>query len=135
MVHKHSVLGAIVLVALVVGNPASGEDGDEADEAKKDDCFQIRRIDSWSPIDNNHILVRASRDEQYLLTLRSSCRGISRARGLALSNYMGRLCPDDFGRVTFRSAGMNERCRIENVERVKDKDEAEAVVESRKSEE
>ena len=126
-------LAAMILAILFLGGPAAGQGNDEAGGDAKDDCFQIRRIDSWSPIDNTHILVRASRDEQYLLTLRSSCRGISRARGLALSNYMGRLCPGDFGRVTFRSSGMSERCRIEDVERVRNKDEAEAIVESRKS--
>ena len=123
-----------ILAGYLAGGPVFAQEEDVAEKEPGDDCFQIRRIDSWSSIDNTHILVRASRDEQYLLTLRSSCRGISRARGIALSNHMGRLCPGDFGRVTFRSAGMNERCRIENVERVRDKDEAEAVVESRKSE-
>ena len=124
-----------ILIGLLAGGAVFAQEEDVVEKASADDCFQIRRIDSWSSIDNTHILVRASRDEQYLLTLRSSCRGISRARGIALSNHMGRLCPGDFGRVTFRSAGMNERCRIENVERVQDKDEAEALVESRKSEE
>jgi hypothetical protein len=47
---------------------------------------------------------------------------------------MGRVCPNDFGRITYRDAGMQSSCRIDNVERVASKEEAEALVKSRTEE-
>ena len=132
---KQLIVVMTFLAGLAAAHSSSGQESDEADASAKDDCVQIRSVDGWSSIDDWHIVVRASRDEQYLLTMRTACRGIRSANSIALSNRMGRLCPDDYGRVTFRYAGMRESCRIENVEQVADKDEAKALVEARKSEE
>ena len=129
----HLLIIATLVFGLITGAPVYGQDTEEVDEAPGSDCFHIRRINGWSYIDERHILVRASGSEQYLLTMRSSCRGVRHANAIALSNSMGRLCPNDFGRITYRDMGMRESCHIDNVERVAGKDEAEALVESRKS--
>ncbi len=128
----------LVIMAILAGffaaEPALCQEDGEVDESAGKDCFNIRRINGWSYIDERHILVRATGSEQYLLTLKSNCRAIRNANAIALSNTMGRLCPNDFGRVTYRDMGMSKSCLIDNVEAVAGKDEAEALVESRKSE-
>ena len=40
--------------------------------------------------------------------------------------------PNDFGRITFRDAGMRSSCRIDDIVKVDSKDAAVAVVEARK---
>ena len=104
------------------------------DSASGDDCFRIRQINSWDAIDNKHIYLREGVNDHYLLTMFSSCPGVRHAQAIALSNHMGRVCPKDFGRITFRDAGMKSSCRIDNVERVASKAEAKALVESRAAE-
>lgn len=44
------------------------------------------------------------------------------------------MCPGDFGRITYRDGGMRSSCRIDDIERVANKEEAEALVEGRQSE-
>lgn len=104
------------------------------ESASRDDCFYIRSVNSWDAIDDKHIYIKEGVNDHYLLTMFSSCRGIKHAQAIALSNTMGRICPNDFGRVTYRDAGMRTSCRIDNVERAASKEKAEALVESRKAE-
>lgn len=132
---KTRILMITAALAVLAGGSVSGQEDEGVDEASGDDCFHIRRISGWSYIDERHILVRATGSEQYLLTMRSDCRSVRHANAIALSNHMGRLCPNDFGQITYRDMGMRRSCRIDNVERVAGKDEAEALVETRKSEE
>ena len=102
--------------------------------ASGDDCFRIRQVNSWDAIDKKHIYLKEGVNTHYLLTMFSSCPGVKYAQAIALSNHMGRVCPNDFGRITYRDAGMTSSCRIDNVERVASKEEAVALVESRTAE-
>jgi len=106
----------------------------EQQSTAKDDCFYIRTVNNWSAIDDEHIYIEAAGKDQYLLTMKFRCSGIRFTNAIALSNRMGRVCPNDFGRITYRDGGMSASCRIDNVERVTSKEEATALVESRKSE-
>ena len=104
------------------------------DSASGDDCFRIRQVNSWDAIDKKHIYLKEGVSDHYLLTMFSSCPGVKYAKAIALSNHMGRVCPNDFGRITYRDAGMTSSCRIDNVERVASKEAAVALVESRTAE-
>ena len=108
--------------------------GSTPDSASNDDCFHIRQVNSWDAIDRKHIYLREGVNTHYLLTMFSSCQGVRYAKAIALSNHMGRVCPNDFGRITYRDAGMQSSCRIVNVERVESKEAAVALVESRTTE-
>ena len=122
----------VTVFALFLGACAS--DDTQPDTDARDDCFYIRQVNSWDAIDDRHIFVRASVSDQYLLTMFSSCQGIRFANAIALSNSMGRICPNDFGEVTYRDGRMRSSCQISDVERVASKEEAEALVSSRESE-
>jgi len=124
---------AIIMLALVfLAGCASTES--TQDSASNDDCFRIRQVNSWDAIDKKHIYIKEGVSNHYLLTMFSSCPGVKYAKAIALSNHMGRVCPNDFGRITYRDAGMQSSCRIDNVERVASKDEAKALVQSRTAE-
>ena len=121
--------GGILLGLL--GGCASGE---PQPDARDDDCFYIRQVNSWDAIDDKHIYIKAPVNDDYLLTMIGSCQGIRFARAIALSNQMDRICPNNFDRITYRDGGIRKSCRIGNVERVGSKDKAKELVESRKSE-
>ena len=97
----------------------------------KDDCFNIRQITSWDAIDRDHVYLKEGVSSHYLVTLFSSCPGLRSANAIALSNQMGRVCPRDFGRITFRDAGMRSSCRIDNIEKVESKDVAVSMATAR----
>ena len=101
------------------------------EESSRDDCFYIRNINGWDAIDRDHVYLKQGVNDHYLVTLFSSCPGLKFANAIALSNHSGRMCPNDFGSITYRDAGMARTCRIDNVERVTSKDEAVALAESR----
>jgi hypothetical protein len=106
--------------------------GSETGYSSKEDCFNIRQISSWDAIDRDHVYLKEGVNNHYLVTLFSSCPGLRSANAIALSNSMGRMCPNDFGRITFRDAGMRSSCRIDNIEKVESKDMAVSLVEARK---
>jgi hypothetical protein len=104
------------------------------DSASRDDCFNIRQINNWDAIDRDHLYVEGTRDDdKFLLSMFGSCPGIQFSQVLALSNFMGRVCPNDFGRVIYRDGRRRHECRIDNVERVTSKDEAVAMVEGKEA--
>jgi hypothetical protein len=103
----------------------------ETGYSSKENCFNIRQISSWSAIDRDHVYLKEGVNNHYLVTLFSSCPGLRNANAIALSNSMGRMCPNDFGRITFRDAGMRSSCRIDDIEKVESKDAAVSLAEAR----
>ena len=128
---KRMLMIPALLGALLAGCATTDS---EQQSAANDDCFYIRTVNNWSAIDDEHIYIGGLGDDQFLLTMVSRCSGIRFTNAIALSDRMGRVCPNDFGRITYRDGGMNSSCRIDNVERVASKEEATELVESRKSE-
>jgi len=119
----------IALLALVWAGCASTDTTPEY--SSSDDCFDIRQIRNWSVIDDDHVYLEELGNDNYLLTLFSSCSGLKFTQAIALSNNMGRMCPNDFGRITYRDGGMRSSCRIDNIERVATKDDAISLVDAR----
>jgi len=113
---------------------ACASTGTTAGQAADRECFNIQTINNWSVLDNKHLYIKASgADNHFLLTMFASCHGIRSAQVLAFSNHTNRICSNDFGSVTYRDAGMPQRCRINNIERVSSRDEAKQLVEAKKS--
>ena len=120
----------ILILCLVLSGCATAEPQQQS--SSKDDCFNIRQVSSWNAIDRDHVYLKEGVSNHYLVTFFSSCPGIRSANVIALSNSMGRMCPNDFGRITYRDAGMRSSCRIDNIEKVESKDAAVSLVEARK---
>jgi hypothetical protein len=119
-----SLLGSVFLAGCAGSDTTDGANA-------TDDCFYIRNVNSWDEIDAKHAYIKEGVSDHYLVTLANNCRGLDYANAIALSNYNGRMCPNDFGAITFRDGGMRMTCRINNVEAVSSKDEAIALAESR----
>ena len=114
------------LLLLPAWLPAQAEDPstEEARAPAGDGCFRIRKVSGWSPIDDRHLYLEEDGGDRFLVTLATACPGIRFATAIALSNRTGRVCPGDFGQVTYRGGGMRSGCRIRDIERVGSKDEA-----------
>ena len=120
---------ATLLLCLSLAGCASSDTTDGA--SATDDCFYIRNINGWSSIDREHVYIKEGVKDHYLVTLFSACPGLQYARAIAVSNQSGRMCPNDFGAITFRDSGMARTCRIDNVEAVASKEDAVSIAESR----
>jgi len=121
----------VVLCCASLAGCAANESAPDSASTAGDDCFHIRQINNWSALDKDHVYLEESGNDQFLLTMFSACPGLKFAQAIALSNRMGRVCPNDFGQITYRDGGVRSSCRIDNVERVTSKEEAVALVESR----
>ena len=123
---------AMIAAVFIAGCAGTGET-----TAADEDCFRISQVRNWDAIDTKHIYIESiSKDDRYLLTMFGPCPGIRFTQAIALSNPTGRVCPSDFGKITYRDSGRAlASCRIDDIERVGNKDEARAIVELRKQEE
>jgi len=118
----------LILSLFISGCAATDSD---KQPTSKDDCFNIRQITSWDAIDRDHVYLKEGVSSHYLVTLLTSCPELRYANAIALSNQMGRVCPNDLGRITFRDAGMRSSCRIDNIEKVESKDVAVSMAAAR----
>lgn len=130
-INEMTKLTPAIITTLCVFLAACASTDSAPDSASGDECFRIRNVNSWDAIDDKHIYIKEAVNDHYLLTMFSACHGIKFAQAIALSNTMGRICPNDFGRITYRDGSMRSSCRIDDVERVGNKDEAVSLVESR----
>lgn len=133
--HLNKSLSIALVVSIFAGCASTASTESAESPPSSDDCFHIREITGWDAIDKDHIYLKEVGNDHYLLTMFSSCPGIKFANAIALSNHMGRVCPNDFGRVTYRDGGMRASCQIDDVERVASKEAAKEIVAARKSEE
>lgn len=98
-----------------------------ADEA----CFDVRTVDSFSPLGYRFVYLRSLRGDQYLLTLDSVYTSLPNATGIRILGTFGRVCSDSGARITYRSFSSPIVCRIIRVEAVASKDAARRLVEER----
>jgi hypothetical protein len=95
-------------------------------------CVRVQQINSYEPIGDHHVVIKASASTRYLLTLDEICTGLKFARGIAISDASTRVCNDGFSFLTFQQPGHGaRRCRIINLEEVESSEAAEALVKSR----
>lgn len=126
---KNITLPAALFLSIALAGCAGSDTA--ADSSASDDCFYIRNVNSWDSIDRDHVYIKEGVDNHFLVTLFASCPGLGFAKAIALSNYNGRMCPGDFGSITYQDGRTRRTCRIDNIEAVDSKADAEAIAESR----
>jgi hypothetical protein len=94
-------------------------------------CFNLRTVDSFSPLGNQFVYLRTLSEEQYLLTLDGFYVKLPFATGITIADNFGRICSDTGARITFVNAGIAVFCRIVRVEAVASKEVARQVVKDR----
>lgn len=113
---------------------AAAEAADES-QAEERVCFNRRQVNSFDGLSDKHVYIREGTSNYYLLTMRNRCTGLRDANGIAIKDTMSRICPNSFSEIMFRDMGRVQRCRIGDIERVENKDEAKALVAERENHE
>ena len=100
-------------------------------------CVNVRNINSYDSIDDEHLYVKVQGEPRHLLfTMDANCFGLNNAQAIAVKDRFTRVCSDTFGEVVYRDMARGlESCRIRNIEAVASKDDANQLVEARKAEE
>ena len=125
------LMASIFVSSLAIADDEADKSSDAADEEEKV-CINSRQVNSFDALDDEHVLVEESVKDYYLLTMDHRCPGLRHANGIAFKDTTSRICSDGFGDIVFRDMGrMLTRCRIGPIERVADKDEAEALIAER----
>jgi hypothetical protein len=94
-------------------------------------CFNLRTVDSFSPLGNQFVYLRTLSDEHYLLTLDAVYVTLPFATRITIADNFSRICSDTGARITYVNAGVPIFCRIVRVEAVGSKEVAQQVVKDR----
>jgi hypothetical protein len=100
---------ALMLSGCATSPDQAADTEDQALEAGDRVCVSVRSINSFDAIDDSHVYIKANVNDHYLFTMFGSCLIVYRDMGKRL-----------------------ESCRIDNVERVASKEDAEGLVKDRK---
>ena len=121
----------ILVLAMGATSAFAEEPEEEATHAKV--CVSKRNINSFNAIDDQHVYIKATGSRHYLFTLQRRCFGLRGANSIGVKDTMSRVCSGGFGEIVYRDMGGRlESCRIDTVERVASKDDAEGLVNDRK---
>ncbi len=107
------------------GAPAKGE------AFAKEACFNIRDVDSFSPLGYRFVYVRLLGGKQFLLTMADINTGLPSAIGVTIAGTFDRVCSDTGATLTFTEFGRRVSSRILRVEEVDSKDTAQALAADR----
>jgi hypothetical protein len=103
-------------------------DGDIEEDRRHRECIYVRGISGFGVIDDKHLTVSTSPRRTYLVTLRNRCRDLRWAHQIAIKSFGSWTCSHSRDVVLVG----DQRCMIQNIERVGSKKEAIALVEERK---
>lgn len=106
---------------------------DQAIEAVERVCVSVRSINSFDAIDDRHVYIRANVRDHYLFTMYGGCYGLRSAHTIAVKDSFTRVCSNSFGEIIYREMGRRlESCKIQTIERVASKEDAEGLVKDRR---
>jgi hypothetical protein len=94
-------------------------------------CFNVRNVDSFSPLSNRFVYVRTTGDKHYLLTMDAMYPSLPYATGIAMSGNYAWVFSNTGAMITYVDAGRPVFCRILSVEAVDSKAVAQQVVKDR----
>jgi hypothetical protein len=128
---------AIGFALLAVVPVVLGQDlAEDADNSAARVCFNSRAVNNFDAFTDQHVYVREGSSRHFLLTMRNRCPNLRNANGIALKDTTSRICSDGFGEIVYRDRMSRmglQTCRIGTIEVVESKDDAKAIVESRKA--
>lgn len=128
MTSLRDAIAGIAGAAVLVAGPAAAADDTKPDRV----CFNRREVNAISALDEGHAFAKLGAERFYMLTVDKSCRGLEIARRLALDASRSRICGDGATLLSFDEPSVGlMRCRIERIDRVKDKSAALDLIASR----
>jgi hypothetical protein len=137
---KTTNMAILALCALALSPLAlaqNEEDGAAEKESEERVCVNARSVRTFDAFTDEHVYVREGSNEHFLMTMQNRCHNLRNAQGIAFKNTTSRICSDGFGELAYRD-GMGSMarlatCRIDTIERVESKEDAEAIVDARDS--
>jgi hypothetical protein len=126
------LLGLVLTVSGLACTSTQKVDTSGSESAAQRACFNVRNVDSFSPLHARFVYVRLlGGDEHYLLTLDAIYTSLPYAIGITISNEFSRVCSETGARITYVDSGRPVYCRIVRVEAVASKEAAQKLVEDR----
>jgi len=126
------LLGLILTVSGLACTSAQKVDTSGSVPAAEEACFNVRNVDSFSPLHGRFVYVRLlGGHEHYLLTLDNVYTSLPFATGITISQEFTHVCSDTGARITFIDFGRPVFCHILRVEAVASKEAAQELVRDR----
>jgi hypothetical protein len=125
------LLGMVVAVSGLACASAQKGETSPIRTAANEACFNVRTIDSFSPLNERFVYLRAVGGEQYLLTLDNIYPSLPFATGIAVYGKASRVCSDTGDMLTYANFGNRILCRIVRVEAVASKEAAQRLAKDR----
>jgi hypothetical protein len=125
------LLGAILAVPALACSSSQGIPTADRGTLAVEACFNLRTVDSFSPLGTQFVYIRTLSDEHYLLTLDSVDVNLPFATGITITDDFSRICSDTGARLRYLSDRVPVFSRIVRVEAVESKEVAEQVVKDR----
>ena len=125
------LLGLILTLSGLACRSTQKGDTSGSGPATKEACFDVRRVDSFSPLHERFVYVRVEGDQHYLLTMDSVYVGLPYATGITISGHFSRVCSDTGAMISFIDSGRPAFCRIVRVEVVASMEAAQQLVKDR----
>ncbi len=131
----------VLLLTTLIAAPLAlaqddADEGAEEEPSEERVCVNIRAVRTFDAIDDEHIYIREGSNNHFLLTMQHRCFNLRNSLGIGFRDTTGRSCSKGFGEIVYRDRMGGGRgiqsCRIDTIERVESKDDAEAIVEARK---
>jgi hypothetical protein len=125
------LLGMILTISGLACTSAQHVGPSPRRKAASEACFNVRTIDSFSPLHEMFVYLRELDGKQYLLTLDRIYTSLPFATGITVSSTFGRVCSNTGAMITYTNLGNRVSCRIVRVEAVPSKEAAMRIVRER----
>lgn len=133
MIHAPPCNALVALAAILMISPAAFAEDETKAEVERA-CFNTDRVRNFDGLSDNFLYIEIKSTEMYLLSLRNPCFGLRSAQVIAFKDTLRRICSDDsFVDIVIRDVSRPMSCRVENIERVESKAEAQAIAADREA--
>ncbi|MDD5562728.1 MAG: DUF6491 family protein [Thermoanaerobaculaceae bacterium] len=121
------LLTASVLIPALACTSARGVKDGGRRAVAPDACFESSAIDSFSPVGERFVYLRALDGRQYLLTLDGVHANLPFATAITLSAGWSRVCSESGAMLAYQNLGRTVHCRILRVQAVANREAAERL--------
>lgn len=124
-----TVLGAILVTAILFSGEALAQSASTAETPADRTCVRLININGYTTLDDRHLLLSGGASRHYLVTARRSCYGLEHGMQVGLSfPDTARICNASLEYLVVPQGG---RCRIQSIEEVEDAETARRLIEAR----
>ena len=101
---------------------------DPAGKAAGRTCFDASMVESFDSLRPRYVYVNVAGEAHYLLTLAEDCVNLANAMNISIHSRFQQVCSHSEGSLIYSALGRSDHCRIANIQKVRDKAAAEALI-------